>query len=208
MSKRQLQASLAYWRRVHRWNERKRASARKRGDGQAAYKYGKRLGKAVDMIGLRKKQLAAIVPLREKAYHEAVKYIGVMEQGGNNRGPAVEKLIAEGGGRAGDSWCGWFMAAVYKKAGSKSVVWQWGAVRLLYPLVGIKRVKTPERGDLVRFKFDHVGMFVDDHGQEIETIEGNTGATGAVSDSKTGGDGVYRKVRSKSLVKDYLRVTR
>mgnify|MGYP002345205751 FL=1 len=185
-----------------------RDRARKRGDAKAANRYGKRIGKATEMILRRKSQLEAIVPLREKAYREAVKFIGVMEQGGNNRGPVVEKLIAEGGGQAGQAWCGWFMAAVYKRAGSKSVVWQWGAVRLLYPLVGIKRVSNPERGDLVRFTFDHVGMFVDDHGQEIETIEGNTGASGAVSDSKTGGDGVYRKVRSKSLVKDYLRVTR
>jgi len=42
----------------------------------------------------------------------------------------------------------------------------------------------------------------------ITTIEGNTGRTGAVSDSATGGDGVYVKVRSKSSVTDYLRVTR
>jgi hypothetical protein len=52
-------------------------------------------------------------------------------------------------------------------------------------------------------------MFVRDRGDgTIETIEGNTGASGAVSDSRTGGDGVYRKVRPKSLVKDYLRVHR
>ena len=30
----------------------------------------------------------------------------------------------------------------------------------------------------------------------------------AVSDSKTGGDGVYVKLRSRSLVRDYIRVLR
>ena len=65
------------------------------------------------------------------------------------------------------------------------------------------------RGDLVRFTFDHVGMFVRDRGDgTVETIEGNTGTSGAVSDSATGGDGVYRKIRSKGLVRDYVHVTR
>jgi len=208
MSRRRLEVSLALWRRRHRWNERKRAKARERGNHDAAYRYGKRLGECVRMIERRKKQLQDLKPLRERAYEQAVRSIGVMEQGGNNRGREVEKLIAKGGGQAGDPWCGWFMAAVYRLAGSKTVDWRWGAVRLLYPLTGIRRVSNPERGDLVRFTFDHVGMFVADHGNEIETIEGNTGASGAVSDSKTGGDGVYRKRRSKNLVNDYLRVTR
>jgi hypothetical protein len=61
---------------------------------------------------------------------------------------------------------------------------------------------------MVRFSFDHTGMFVKDNGNgTITTIEGNTGRTGAVSDSTTGGDGVYLKLRSKSTVRDYLRVT-
>ena len=165
--------------------------------------------RVAEKIAARKKLIrAAETPLRERAYQEAVKSIGIMERGGNNVGPEVEQLIREGGGRAGDAWCGWSLAAWYKRAGSKLVTWQMGAVRLWLPLTGIKRVAKPERGDPVRFTFDHIGMFVADHGDEIETIEGNTGATGAVSDSSTGGDGVYRKRRPKSLVRDYLRVTR
>ena len=70
-------------------------------------------------------------------------------------------------------------------------------------------MSAPKRGDIVRYTFDHTGLFVKDNGNgTITTIEGNTGHSGAVSDSKTGGDGVYLKVRSKSLVRDYLRVTR
>lgn len=67
---------------------------------------------------------------------------------------------------------------------------------------------TPERGDLVRFTFDHIGMYAGGEGGQIETIEGNTGAAGAMSDSHTGGDGVYRKRRAAGLVQDYLRVER
>lgn len=156
----------------------------------------------------RDRKRAASAPLRERAYREAARLIGIMEQGGNNRGAQVEQIIREGGGRVGDPWCGWFCAAVYRRAGSKAVTWQWGAVRLYLPLPGLRRTTSPKRGDLVRFTFDHIGMFVADHGSEIETIEGNTGRTGAVSDSRTGGDGVYRKRRPKSLVRDYIRVER
>lgn len=162
-----------------------------------------------------KKRLA----LRQRAHREAMKLIGVMEQGGNNVGEEVETIIRGGGGRRGQPWCGWFCAYVYKLAGSKSVTGAWGAVRLYVPLTGIKRTKTPLSGNLVRFTFDHIGMFVhwcDAQGTKvprntathIKTIEGNTGRSGAVSDSKTGGDGVYVKIRSRKLVRDYLHITR
>lgn len=155
------------------------------------------------------KKAEARKPLRLKALAAAEKLVGIMESGGNNRGKAVEKIIREGGGLPGQAWCGWFMAVVYKRAGSKAVNWRWGAVRLYVPMSGISRTRDPKPGDLVRFNFSHIGMFVKDNGDgTITTIEGNTGKSGDVSDSKTGGDGTYRKKRSKSLVKDYLRVTR
>jgi len=170
----------------------------------------KQLAEARENIARREKQIAELTapPMRERAYQEAVKLVGVMESGGNNRGRDVEKIIVEGGGIPGDAWCGWFLATVYKRARSKSVTREWGAVRLYDRIKGLTRVTKPLRGDIVRFNFDHVGLFVKDNGNgTIETIEGNTGVTGAVSDSKTGGDGVYRKTRSKSLVLDYWHVT-
>lgn len=169
----------------------------------------------------RAKKVRANTPLRERAYRQALALVGTMESGGNNRGPGVERIIRGGGGTAGQSWCGWFLAYVFRLAGSRSVVWQWGAVRLWVPLSGISRTTAPLRGDVVRFTFDHIGMFVrfvrkvDGHwvtctraqATHIETIEGNTGATGAVSDGN-GHDGVYEKIREKGLIRDFLKVTR
>jgi hypothetical protein len=64
-------------------------------------------------------------------------------------------------------------------------------------------------GDIVCFKFDHTGILRRKiSATEDETIEGNTGRAGAVSDSRTGGDGVYIKRRSTGLVARYVRVTR
>jgi hypothetical protein len=151
--------------------------------------------------------------LRDRAYSQACALIGVMKSGGNNRGPMVDKIIRANGGAGPEPWCGDGMAYCYRAAGSKAVTRAWAAVRLLAGVLGIKRTSKPQRGDLVRFNFsragmDHVGMFVRDRGDgTIETIECNTGPVGAVSDGN-GNDGVYRKVRSKVLVADYLAVTR
>lgn len=172
--------------------------------------YQRHKARIADLVHeVRLAERKAHAPLRIRANEKAEAYIGVMEHGGNNRGEAVEEIIRIGGGLAGQAWCGWFNAATYKQAGSKMVDWHWGAVRLLSAVPGIGIVRVPKRGNIVRYKFDHEGQFVrwvDDH--TIETIEGNTGASGAVSDSKTGGDGVYRKHRDISLVQDFINVPR
>lgn len=154
-------------------------------------------------------QIRAATPLRIRAYNVAVGLIGVMEHGGNNQGEKVMEIIRANGGVGPEPWCGDFMAYCYRLAGSKSVTRSWASVALFGGVTGVRRTTTPHLGDAVRFNFDHVGMFVRDLGNGyIETIEGNTGASGAVSDSTTGGDGVYRKRRHKSLVHDYLTITR
>jgi hypothetical protein len=158
-----------------------------------------------------KKALPGKAPpgMRGKAYSRARKLVGVMEQGGNNRGRKVEEIIRYAQGVVPEAWCVDFLIYCYGHAGSKIVRPGYTrAVRfMLAP--GVVRTSSPRRGDMVRFSFDHTGMFVKDNGNgTITTIEGNTGRTGAVSDSATGGDGVYVKVRSKSSVTDYLRVTR
>lgn len=199
-------ASLKLWERRLRYRRRRLTAARRRMDGRREKKWYKLTRAAEYWVSRRRRELN---PLRERAFAEALDLVGIMEQGGNNRGVAVERVIQEGGGLAGQAWCGWFAAAVYKRAGSRAVEWRWGAVRLMALASGVRRTSRPRKGDLVRFTFDHVGLFEKDNGDgTITTVEGNTGASGAVSDSRTGGDGVWRKVRSKSLVSDYLRVSR
>lgn len=155
--------------------------------------------------------------MRVLALAEAVSQLGVMEHGGNNEGREVQRYIHEGGGSGPLAWCGYFVAHCYRKAGSKSVTSQWAGVRFLGYIVGMKRIKLVDArpGDIIVYEFtgggdgDHTGLL--EHGPVggmIVAIEGNTGATGAVSDSTTGGDGVYRKRRSVGLVKYAVRVTR
>ncbi len=187
------------------WRRNRLLAAKRAHNPARVKKWRASLKHAVWMVSVRKKQLDT---LQKRALRAADALVGVMEQGGNNTGPMVNKIITANGGDIGEPWCGDFIAYCYRQAGSKAVTRSWASVRALSGVTGLKRVKTPQAGDLVRFNFDHVGMYVKEAGMFIETIEGNTGASGAVSDSKTGGDGVYRKRRAKSLVNDYLRVTR
>lgn len=208
MTQAALKASLALWQRRHAYRQRKLDVAHAHNDKAGIDKWYALLEAAGKMIARRRAQLTPDPPLRERAYTVATTLIGVMEHGGNNSGTMVSRIIRENGGTGPEPWCGDFCAYTYRHAGSHSVSRPWASVALLGQLLGIKRTNSPQRGDLVRFTFDHVGMFVSDHGTEIETVEGNTGRSGALSDSATGGDGVYRKRRSKTLVHDYLRVTR
>lgn len=168
------------------------------------------------------KKAAAQRPLGAKAWDQAGRDLDVREQGRNNAGPGVARIIRDGGGNPADypAWCAYAVAAWYRRAGS-TVDWTrtWGAVRLMHTPAGVNITTSPKIGSPVRFRFDHIGLFggwCDAQGRprprllatHIRTREGNTGATGAVSDSRAGGDGVREKIRHKSLVSDYLEVTR
>ena len=196
---------MRQWERKVSWRRNRLLAAKRAHDPARVKKWRASLKHAVWMVSVRKKQLDT---LQKRALRAADALVGVMEQGGNNTGPMVNKIIQANGGDIGEPWCGDFIAYCYRQAGSKAVTRSWASVRALGGIGGVRRVTKPLPGDLVRFNFDHVGMYVKEAGMFIETIEGNTGASGAVSDSKTGGDGVYRKRRAKSLVNDYLRVTR
>lgn len=157
-----------------------------------------------------RKALKSQGTLAQRAYKIAEGLVGVMEQGGNNRGPMVSKIIRDNGGDVGEPWCGDFVAYCYRMAGSKAVNRSWASVYFLGRLSGVVKTSSPIKGDLVRYSFSHVGLFGRwvARPSKIEVVEGNTGASGAVSDSATGGDGVYKKQRTTGQVTDYRRITR
>jgi len=157
--------------------------------------------------------------MRLRALDEAKRMIGVMERGANNRGPVVDEIIKANGGKPPEPWCGDFVAWCYRAAGCKTVVREWCRVSSLGRIKGQVVTTRPLAGDIVCFTFDHTGLvefYCNEAGKRrpkalssyVRTIEGNTGPTSAVSDSSTGGDGVYRKVRHRSLVDRYVRVLR
>ena len=141
--------------------------------------------------------------LVEQLIAEAMKYQGVHESGGNNRGPQID-IWEAAFGLKGLSWCMMFqqemIKAVTAKTGVKSRihrsagcmdVWDGSPADMKFP--------TPQAGDLIIWRHGgtssgHVGLVtkvLDAH--SVETIEGNTSSASHV---ERNGDGVYVKTRS------------
>jgi len=167
-------------------------------------------------------------PLRLKALLKARGMLGVVERGGNNRGPEVEAIILANGGVIGEPWCGDAVAYWYRAAGSKVVTRSWAATRFLGRLGGMSShgPRQGRPGDIIVFNFpgghpdsDHTGLLVDYTNSDghhrigrtathVKTIDGNVGTALAASDSQLGGDGIGYKIRPISLVSRSVRVHR
>lgn len=221
--------SLRRWERKLTYRRKKRARVRREAGKEvntkvelaAVKKWDRLIAEAEHMVSLRRRQIAADQPMRLRALAEARKLVGIMEVGGNNMGQSVLEIIRANGGTGPEAWCGDTVAWIYRKAGSKVVQRAWAAVRWLGFLTGMKVVGVRQMlpGNIVCYTFDHTGVFVDycnsvgtpmpaSQATHIKAIEGNTGRAGAVSDSSTGGDGVYEKIRPINLVSRGVAVTR
>ncbi len=148
--------------------------------------------------------------------------VGVMECGGNNKGEAIRKYLDvtwfdDDAKEKGFPWCSAFVTWVCKKArrklglnwrdinlyvGGAAYDWEYWAEKENWTLLDESEEARP--GDLVTFDFSHIGIVVEDQGDSILTIEGNTNGKGE-RDSKTG-DGVWVKKRRRELVKHFIRL--
>lgn len=145
---------------------------------------------------------------RERIIREASSLVGTREEGGNNRGRVVDKIIASAG-FAPDSaipWCGAFNRYVFDRAGLASVGPQ-GQRSAWSPAWVAGATWTRERGGQTPLPGDTFGVWfsrlnrvghtgiIERWGQEVVvTIEGNTGPDIAGGVNRDG-DGVHRKRR-------------
>jgi len=151
--------------------------------------------------------------------HEATRWLGVQEHGGNNRGQIVEMFQRTIGRAVREPWCMSFVQYCLEKAdelyslvqndddehwihGSEHCMSVWRTTDLEC------RIKEPRPGLIAIWRHKgtdngHTGIVVDVDGSIITTIEGNTG-----TDDKTvvrEGDGVRRKRRPlRSIGSMYL----
>jgi len=79
--------------------------------------------------------------------------------------------------------------------------WLDWAVKKGLVLLSDSQSETLHTGDVVVFDFSHIGVVVTDFDTHVHTIEANTGATGGRE-----GDGVFEKVRARSLAKKFIRI--
>jgi len=158
----------------------------------------------------------------------ATSQVGVREVGGNNCGEKIrEYQTATELDLGAWPWCAAFVDWCVKKwlDDAKVVMWldlkkktpeEWRPkTAMAYGLTSWakKRPNTTniytekdiaKPGDIVTFDFSHTGIILEDCGDHIVTIEGNTNGKGD-RDSESG-DGVWRKIRAKHLIKDLIRI--
>ena len=159
----------------------------------------------------------------------ALSQVGVKEKGGNNNGPQVRKYQAATSLKpASWPWCAaltsWIIREWLKDPentewlGLKSMTpekWrpktaaafgyiQWAKERPATTKVLSPKAK-PQVADIVVFDFSHIGIItkVMSDGR-FQVVEGNTNGRG--TRDSTSGDGVWLKTRSRSLVRNFIRI--
>jgi len=225
MNKAALTASLALWRRRHRWNQTMRARARKRGDQAAARRYGTRLGVAVNMINRRKRQLADLelkaLSGAERAIRWANNQVGTVEATGNNDGPKIldwQRWVAAGGtwlDRAPYCGIGCANACVRHSTVVAPERHRWASVALIEDDARAGRngfagwsddPKTAKPGDLVVLygRGVHVELVRDRAERTLSTVGFNTSP--GIAGSQSNGGGVWRRTRPFDQVHGIARI--
>jgi len=119
----------------------------------------------------------------DKVISIAKSQVGVRETGGENRGPEVEQYLAYTGNAPGQPWCAAFVQWIFAQAGrpltetglSASVEGIHGAAQTQGWIAS-----SPQPGDIVLWdrpghESDHTGIVVGVNGDQIYTVEGNSG---------------------------------
>jgi cell wall-associated NlpC family hydrolase len=130
--------------------------------------------------------------------------IGIREKTGRNDGPRVEEYLRCVGLKKGQPWCAAFVSFIYQKGGFAKPRSGWSPA--LFPSGRLARSALP--GNLIGIYFSeqkriaHVGIIVQQEGDWMISVEGNTGISGGRE-----GDGVYRKrrqVRTVHSIADWI----
>jgi CHAP domain len=150
-------------------------------------------------------------PLREKAFAQAVKNMGVKEAPPNSNKVSFSKWYGMTG-----PWCAMFVTFCYVEAGSKSAFkkgrnWAFCPFMLSAARAGENHLAVtgnPKRGDVVLYGFGgpvakHVGLFerFTDGAGNFTAIEGNT-----AEGNDANGGAVMRRKRKRSQVLAFVRV--
>ncbi len=178
---------------------------------------------ATATVAKREKQIRAARPLRLRALDEGYKLLATRprESYSNNRGVGPDRIVRYAQGTLGEAYCVGAVIWAYGHAGSKVVRPGYTRAVRFMRVSGVVSVGRAFAlaGDIVRYSFDHTGLFVcycDSRGKKVSRVrathilalEGNTGPSGAlqVSDGTGADDGYYLKLRPLGQVSDFLKV--
>jgi hypothetical protein len=159
----------------------------------------------------------------QKLVQIAEKELGKKETKGRNLGPDVQRYQAASNLAPGAwPWCAAFVCWALQQwltdpsnrawLGVKSPATWRPKTALAYGFIGWAKARPatatvlpdsaePQPGDIVCYDFSHIGIVKRSLGDKFEAIEGNTNGAGSRD-----GDGVYLKVRPRSLARAFIRV--
>lgn len=141
------------------------------------------------------------VDFQQQLILEAKRWVGVREKGGDNKGKEVELFQKAVDGKAqGESWCLGFVQFCVLKVLRETTLYKTEHCLTLWNKTPKEyRLEAPIPGAIMVWQHagtssGHVGIVTRVAGDNINTIEGNTGdGAGVVRE----GDGVYERTRSK-----------
>ena len=154
--------------------------------------------------------------LRDKLVELAIKEVGVTEINGTNTGPRVNQYKEDTwlDPKQNWPWCAAFICWLFDEAMKGG---QYSFKRPRTPSafgfedwclkqdrsVLLKRSGKISKGDIVIFKFSHIGIAIADETSQgfVRCVEGNTDAAG----SREGG-GVFIKVRPRKSIRSFIKV--
>lgn len=137
----------------------------------------------------------------------------VVEVGGNNHGPAVERMLAAVWQPAGQPWCAAWIYDLWSRAardcGGPNPCPRTASVWRLWELGEKYRVAHPLPGDVfvhLEKGKGHTGLVTQVLPNHLVTIDGNTTAEHDPNDpAGRDGGGVYRKTRRREYFSGFLR---
>jgi hypothetical protein len=171
----------------------------------------------------REPRIALLAQLAEKE-------IGKKETKGRNLGPSVRQYQAATTLEPGAwPWCSAFVCWALEQWLSDPANVRWLALKsttparwkpktaLAYGFIAWAKARPatctilsdttePQAGDLVCYDFSHIGIVKRSIGDKFEAIEGNTSGMRSDGTPSREGDGVYVKVRPRSLARCFIRI--
>ena len=144
---------------------------------------------------------------------EAKSLIGVREQGGNNRGPVVDRIIREAGGVPGQAWCSYTLIYIWRRCsvphkGVNGMAMSWAKKERQVPLrASVRATDVFTIYNKALGRVGHVGMIFQTFPEEpfFNSFEGNVNMRG---DRESVGSGAKCLMREYKAVNGVYRWTK
>ena len=152
------------------------------------------------LSSLKRDENGKILPAPERLIPIAMAELWVREKTGKNDGKRVEEYLASVKLKKGDPYCAAFVSWVFQQAGYELPRTGWSPA--LFPAARLAKAAAPGNVFGIYFpalkRIAHCGLVVSSRRDWVNTVEGNTDASGGRE-----GGGVYQRLRHKKSIRLY-----